>query len=52
MKKCIVYGQSNNFKKIKLEVAVSNRNAIKLYEKFNFQHLEYKNDNLIMELEI
>jgi ribosomal protein S18 acetylase RimI-like enzyme len=52
MKKCVLYGQSHNFKIIKLEVAPTNANAIKLYNKFNFIPVKYQEDSLTMELEL
>jgi len=36
---CIVYGQQNYFQEIRLDVSVSNEQAISLYRKFNFEEV-------------
>jgi ribosomal protein S18 acetylase RimI-like enzyme len=51
MTKCILHGQQQNFKKIGLEVDISNIKAIRFYEKFNFRHVGCE-EKIIMQLEI
>lgn len=52
MNMCINYSKGNKFTEIILEVSKENKDAISLYEKFNFVNFEIKNDLLIMKLKI
>jgi ribosomal-protein-alanine N-acetyltransferase len=52
MKMCIQHAREMKFKEIKLEVSEKNRNAIKLYQKFNFAVIEIRDDSLIMKYDI
>ena len=49
---CIQYAQQNNYSEIKLEVSDKNKEAIHLYEKFNFHVIKNKNDLRIMKLDL
>lgn len=52
LKNCIGYARIQAFLNIALEVNSNNFAAIRLYEKFGFQSLAQKNENLIMKLNL
>ncbi len=49
---CVDYAQQNGFKEIHLEVNKENIPAINFYKKFNFIHLDFSEEKMIMKLEI
>jgi ribosomal protein S18 acetylase RimI-like enzyme len=50
MRHCIEFSRGNKFKKIILEVNKKNKDAIRLYEKFNFEVYDTKDEHLLMQL--
>jgi ribosomal protein S18 acetylase RimI-like enzyme len=50
--KLIDFSLKNNFKVVRLEVNINNRNAISFYKKHNFIHVETNLDILIFKLNL
>lgn len=52
LENCINYATEKKFREISLEVSVKNEPAIRLYRKYDFYEISYKNDLIIMKKNI